>query len=861
MQYFKEVRRIMSIRTILLISSLISIGTSLIIKYYPINNVFNKMNGDVIPYIVFLLAIFVIIFYFLFLNLHRNKSVIIVDAYFIILMISLVIMNISFVIYSDSHDSRIILFFLVLFSLVTVIIIIRACITSKRIPYGSLIDFKNLYEGKIDLKGNKKFIIEEKEVDYDLLDRNVISNQLYETIQDVTPQSKFIIAIEGEWGSGKSTVLNLVKNRIKSNKLKNDCIIIDDFDPWHYNDERSMLKSMLESIVNSVKIGLLNRRTKTIIRNFVNSVFEKKGLTVFDDFPVLDDTFGYGNLIEIINSYLRNNRKKIVFFIDNIDRTQQEHVFFIYKSVASLIKIKHIIYVLAYDRKIVNRAFSKMDLDIKYLEKIIQIKYTVSLDTNNFNNVKIRALTNFYKFYGIDLIDTFDQSKILDMVENFSNLREFKLYINSLSLTFNAKKSYLNQNDLAKITIIQSQNPDLFNLIKSNYQFFITEGTMDDPSAYTKRIINASFLDEAKAFFEKSCKLDYWKKYSNILEDLFPVIGNYKRNVTDIYSHNLYDNVKSSLEKRVSNAKYFPLYFTDTLNQFIVIDQLADDFLDHLQSDNDDSNRLKFAESILNLDSYEQILFFENLYMQVERKPFRNMDRLLKFIICLIYHIDDIFQGFSNKLNARTRAVALISTILLQLDKVKFDLILASLVKNPKNLYFVRNIKYWLSPERKKIGNFDEIKHESIVSQYNSMLNEICKKKIDLYDSQHYSKYNARCLEFDLADSQTVKEYFKEIISQKNIFKYLYDYMKVSSGSKGYGYTIDLEKVYSIIPKERIEELLLNESTNEDDLFVKEVYEKSLGLSLDGFNTAILRSDSIELYKEKTFDKDCLQDS
>ena len=863
MLYFKDLRRIINFRKILLVSSFISIGINLVIKYFPFNSLFNKIDGDVFLYIVLTIAILVNLFCFLYFNLHRNKSVILVDAYFVILMTTLLILNLLFIIFSDSYDPLIVLLFQVFLFLVTVIVIIRVFISSKRVPYGSLIDFKDLYEGKFDqIDKKKKIVIEEKEVEYDLLGRNIISDQLYETIQNVTPQSKLIIALEGEWGSGKSTILNLVKNNIKNNKTsKSDCIVIDDFDPWHYNDERSMLKSMLESIIDSVKIGLLNRSTRTIIRKFVNSVFEKKGLTLFDDFPMLDDTFGFDNLTEIVNSYLKNNGKKIVFIIDNIDRTQQEHVFFVYKSIASLIKIKHIVYVLAYDPKIVLGAFSKMELDKKYLEKIIQIKYTISMDTRIFNNVKSQALINFYKYNGIDLTKTFDESEILDMVENFSNLREYKLFINKLSNTINTNKSYLNANDLAKITIIQSQSPDLFNLIKSNYQYFITEGTMDDPNIYTKRIVRDSFEKEARLFFEKSFKLDYWEKYSKILEDLFPVIGNYKKNFSDIYSHTLYDNVKSNLERRVSNAKYFPLYFTDTLNQFIAIDRLVDVFLDHLQSDNDSSNQMEYAKTILGLDYYGQILFFENLYMQIEQKSIYNLEKLMKFILCLFYYLDDTYQGFSFRLNARTRAVALISKMLFKLDIKKFNLILVSIVKNPKNLFLVRNIRYWLSPESKKIDNFDEEKYAVIDSHYNSMLNEVCTKRIDLYDSQYYSKYNARCLEWNISDAQTVKKYFNEIISEKNIFKYLYDYIQVSSGSNGYGYTIDIEKVHSIIPKERIEKLLENETNNEDDLFVKEVYEKSFGLSLDGFESAILRSDSVELYKEKALNLDCLKNT
>lgn len=861
MVFFKDLFRIITVRKLLLISSFISIGINLIVKYLDIDSLFSTIDGDIFLYFVLIMAVFLNILCFLYFNLHKNKSVILVDVYFIILVTTLIISNVQLILFHNNYDHLVIWFFRVFLLFIAIIVLIRIIISSKRLSYGSLVDFKDLYEGKLDYtKKRNKIIIEEREVEYDLLEKNVISDQLFETIQDLEPQSKLIIALEGEWGSGKSTILNLVKkNIINDKKTRSNCIIIDDFDPWHYNDERSMLKSMLEKIIDSVRIGLLNRNTRTIIRKFVNSVFERKGFTLFDDYPLLDDTFGFDNLIEIVNSYLKNNGKKIIFIIDNIDRTQQEHVFFIYKSIASLIKIKHIVYILAYDPKIVLSAFENMKLDKKYLEKIIQIKYTVSMDTRVFNNVKSRALINFYKYNGIDLTQTYDQTEILDMVENFSNLREYKLFINKLSNTINTNKSYLNPNDLAKITIIQSQSPDLFNLIKSNYQYFITEGTMDDPNIYTKRIVRESFESEAKAFFKESTKLDYWKKHSKILEDLFPIIKNYNKNYSDIYSHSLYDNAKSNLERRVSNAKYFPLYFTDTLNEFIAIDRLVDDFLENLQSDNWSHNRMDFAKSILSLDFYGQILFFENLYLHIDHKSIYNLEKLMKFILCLFYYLDDTHQGFSFRFNARTRAIVLISKMLFKLDKKNFEMILDSIVKDPKNLYLVRNLRYWLSPESNKIGNYDEGKYAEIDSKYIMMLNEICANRVDLYNPNYYSRYNARCLEWNMTDTQAIIEYFNQIITKNNIFKYLYDYMQITTGSKGYGYTIELKKVHSMISKEKIEDLLTVDTYNEDDLFVKEVYRKSFGLSSDGFESAILRSDSIELYKEQVLNLDCLK--
>ena len=111
----------------------------------------------------------------------------------------------------------------------------------------NIIDLKDLYEGKLEKIEEEPILLEEKDVDYDLLNRDRIINYLYDAIVSSNPDGKFVISIEGQWGSGKTTIIRNVKRRILQNNK--EVIVIDEFDPWIYGDENALLLNMFNLII------------------------------------------------------------------------------------------------------------------------------------------------------------------------------------------------------------------------------------------------------------------------------------------------------------------------------------------------------------------------------------------------------------------------------------------------------------------------------------------------------------------------------------------------------------------------------------------------------------------------------------
>lgn len=100
-------------------------------------------------------------------------------------------------------------------------------------------------------------------IEHDLFGRTPIVNNLYDSITNFKERSDcFTIGVVGEWGSGKSSIIELTKNKILNNEFKDKFIIIDDFDPWAIKSQDALILAMYNTIMENLgeNIGYFKRK-------------------------------------------------------------------------------------------------------------------------------------------------------------------------------------------------------------------------------------------------------------------------------------------------------------------------------------------------------------------------------------------------------------------------------------------------------------------------------------------------------------------------------------------------------------------------------------------------------------------------
>lgn len=155
-----------------------------------------------------------------------------------------------------------------------------------------------------------------KAIDGDRFQRYSFAKRIAETIINRKSEDSIVFGLFGAWGEGKTSVINFIDQELK----EDESIISIHLNPWRYSDEDRLLKNFFKKIAQVLGKELEKKSEK--IGDFI-----KKYGSLTNIFGI--DVTGVGNLLndvdletfkERIDEFLSVSEKKIVIFVDDIDR-------------------------------------------------------------------------------------------------------------------------------------------------------------------------------------------------------------------------------------------------------------------------------------------------------------------------------------------------------------------------------------------------------------------------------------------------------------------------------------------------------------------------------------------------------------
>jgi predicted KAP-like P-loop ATPase len=210
----------------------------------------------------------------------------------------------------------------------------------------------------------------------DKLGRAPLAAKVASMLNKFEGNDSFVVGIEGEWGSGKTSFIELILESIfngSDNKWK-----VVKFNPWvFFNTEALYLDFFAELGKITGSKDILNYGKKIL-----RKVEVEPQLTI----PFLGNLsvgkFKFGDslrtLRDEIEKQLKDNGKKIIIVIDDIDRLDKEEAREVFKMVKVNANFPNIIYLLAYDRVRVEDILTKDNFPGKeYLKKIVQVSFAL----------------------------------------------------------------------------------------------------------------------------------------------------------------------------------------------------------------------------------------------------------------------------------------------------------------------------------------------------------------------------------------------------------------------------------------------------------------------------------------------------
>lgn len=232
----------------------------------------------------------------------------------------------------------------------------------------------------------------------DVLNRRHFADSLCRVLNRIDSTSGLVVSVEGSWGSGKTSLLAMVQELLNERNPA-DIPIFVHFNPWLIGERDALLRQFLISISAAVEIvdhAGIGKKVAKELKTY-SKVFDVlklvpgvepwgtmiKGVmeTIGDVTDGISDykTPDLGERKKSVEQALREYPKRIIVFIDDIDRLFPAEVFEMVRIIKAVGDLPNVGYVLAWDSAYVSEALKKLGVPFaeSYLDKVVQVRLPV----------------------------------------------------------------------------------------------------------------------------------------------------------------------------------------------------------------------------------------------------------------------------------------------------------------------------------------------------------------------------------------------------------------------------------------------------------------------------------------------------
>lgn len=278
------------------------------------------------------------------------------------------------------------------------------------------------------------------------------------------------IGLQGEWGSGKTSLMYLLREKLQTSqvatawvntweysmfraahettpavlqglliKLKESC-----GDQWTLNDQAKEKWKSVVRFAGALGNQLLSNQTGLDVKAARNDLVNGSGGSTISD--IADLKSAISDIIDKLIKDPKNDYKRVVFFIDDLDRISPTDAVEVLEALKNVFDIPHCIFILAIDYEVVVKGLEgkfgpKTDENERefrsFFDKIIQLPFSMPTGTYDIENFLAAKLTDL----GVELTneqkDAF--AKVVKQTVGY-NPRSLKRYINSFSLLNSIRK-------------------------------------------------------------------------------------------------------------------------------------------------------------------------------------------------------------------------------------------------------------------------------------------------------------------------------------------------------------------------------------------------------------------------------------
>jgi len=311
--------------------------------------------------------------------------------------------------------------------------------------------------------------IESKE-ENDSFDRRDYAKSIVSEIRKTVNKRAFNIAVTGAWGSGKTSFLNLIKGEMdKTENNEKVKFITVNYNPWDFKEDKIIGLDLLKTISHELA------NEKELQEKFKGLMVSLQGMNQSPWYKVIPYFLSGFSTEKSINDFreeigkaLQDQNKKLVIFLDDLDRLDGDEILEVFKTIRNSFDIANTFFILGFDNAYVADQIREKvkgnienDRALEYLDKIFQMRLFMPSNSDYDFNQKL-----------VDLV--YEQMNVKTTISAnivLNNLREVYAILNSIKVFSNNKNQHVGDfsvNALLILEFIKYKSPALYGFMTYN---------------------------------------------------------------------------------------------------------------------------------------------------------------------------------------------------------------------------------------------------------------------------------------------------------------------------------------------------------------------------------------------------------
>ncbi len=387
-------------------------------------------------------------------------------------------------------------------------------------------------------------------------------------------KSSFAIGINGKWGIGKTSFMHLLKKDLKGNDKFNDEIINIDFDPWKSNSPKAIIQDFFETFQEAIESPLLSRVLTNYSDKLVSLDESSAAKTIISSINILKGAKSLKQVFDSVNSILEKTNKKIVIYIDDLDRLDKEEIIEIIRLIRNTANFHNTFFIVAYDRNYIVKALEDLNSYNKenFLEKIFQLEITLPYFKKQTLRNKLakklkQKLSNEHDLYNhIEKSIVEDDFYIFNYLNEWlENMRDVTRLANAIVLNLTKIKGEVEFDDFLRLELLKLKYPSVHSLLfKKTEKLLISKGLYyqlkkENDDKEKKNIQGSTSNTNSKdtTILEKYL-VEHYDELSIPKNDIQKIVDF----IDEIFSPQDIYRIKKPSHLSVVNSNKFYLYFT-----------------------------------------------------------------------------------------------------------------------------------------------------------------------------------------------------------------------------------------------------------------------------------------------------------